>query len=295
ILILFTIRVKELISNGGKIISIFWQLILVPFLSLKNVIKLLLTTITIPFMCIWIILYNVHEFYTTFEGFRITTNQIAFFMICEKYFSPEARLSSLHFLLFYTVLAYLQRSLVTRQWSQSFYETNIRNFLKLTTWFIAVRLAKGVAMAFVLIIFTMHFNDIEPSLPFLGMTFLYFILTQKKWTGNENIISWIKSLRIDHLEEEEEFWVPFYCRVIPIALSGLYIGLLLVTTRHEVLCLVTTYTNIISPIILLKISYDEKNATHFGTFILFRRATAKELLENPTCAVCLDSMRTARF
>ena len=59
----------------------------------------------------------------------------------------------------------------------------MREFLKLTTWFIAVRLGKGVVMAFVLIMFTAQFNHIQPDITYIALTFTYFLITQKKWSG----------------------------------------------------------------------------------------------------------------
>ena len=71
----------------------------------------------------------------------------------------------------------------TRQWTQNLYAHDMREFLKLTTWFIAVRLGKGVVMAFVLIMFTAQFNHIQPDITYIALTFTYFLITQKKWSG----------------------------------------------------------------------------------------------------------------
>lgn len=58
-----------------------------------------------------------------------------------------------------------------------------RDLARLAVWYIATRLGKGVAMSFVLVMFTLQFSHVEPDLTFISITFTYFVLTQHKWTG----------------------------------------------------------------------------------------------------------------
>lgn len=65
-----------------------------------------------------------------------------------------------------------------RPWAHLLHETSAKDFIKLTTSFIVVRLGKGVILSFVLLTFTIHFNHLEPSFEFVCLTLSYFILTQ---------------------------------------------------------------------------------------------------------------------
>ncbi|XP_068203851.1 uncharacterized protein [Palaemon carinicauda] len=257
--------------------------------------KCLLMLITLPFTLVFgLFLPLIHNFYLAFEGFRVTSNQVVFFMLCERLITPHARLASLYFLLFYTVLAYLKKSLSTRQWSQigSTNSTSMQDFLRLTTWYIAVRLGKGVAMSFVLVMFTMQFNHIEPDFKYIAITFVYFTLTQRKCTGDERIVGWTRSLGLEVMEQEEEFWVPLVLQILPTVASAC--AMVPLCQTHLALCSVASYTNIIVPFILLKEQIDYHHLQHTDLLVNFRRATIKEIEAHSTCPVCLEDLRVAR-
>ncbi|KAK7069425.1 hypothetical protein SK128_022636, partial [Halocaridina rubra] len=149
----------------------------------------------------------------------------------------------------------------------------MRDFLKLTTWYIAVRLGKGVAMAFVLVMFTMQFNHIEPDVTYIAITFVYFVLTQRKWTGNERVVAWISALGLDGLEQDEEFWVPLFFQSLPVVASAVMMAYLFQT--HLALCAVASYTNIIVPLMLIKEQMDYHSIQHQDLLFKYRKATTQ--------------------
>lgn len=63
---------------------------------------------------IFFILQWSHFIYLQLEGVHITTMQVVFNMAAERLLCPDDKLCSLYVLLFYTVIAYVQRSLQVR-------------------------------------------------------------------------------------------------------------------------------------------------------------------------------------
>ncbi|XP_045612255.2 uncharacterized protein [Procambarus clarkii] len=252
----------------------------------------LLNALALPFIILYCVLRLLHRVYLTFDGFRITSNQVVFFLLLQQLVTPLAHLTALYFLLFYTVLHYLHKALFTRRWSGALHATEVRDLIRLTAWYMVVRLGKGVAMSFVLVMFTLQFNHVEADLVYIVTTFLYFVVTQRKWTGNERIVMWIRTLEMEFLEEEEEFWVPMLLRGVPVAASVCVAAPLTVSCPG--LVLVAVYTNLLVPGLLLRAEYLAHEARDGVVTSKCRRATAEEIAHNSTCPVCLEEVRQGR-
>ncbi|XP_071552501.1 uncharacterized protein [Panulirus ornatus] len=224
----------------------------------RQVLRCLLKAITMPFVFIFgCVVPVLHAVYLAFDGFRITSNQ-------------------------------------TRQWVRLVETTRLReDVARLTAWYVAARLGKGVAMSFVLVMFTLQFNHVEPDLLYMAVTFLYFVITQRKWTGNERIVSFIRALRLDLLEEEEEFWVPLLLRGVPLAASACT-AVLLAAASSPRLVVVAAYTNLLVPGQLLRQEYMTHATQHIVLSTKCSRATPQEASSHSPCPVCLEDLRQAR-
>ncbi|XP_050686091.1 RING finger protein 145-like isoform X3 [Eriocheir sinensis] len=234
----------------------------------------------------------IHETYMSLYGARITANQVVFFLMVQELVTPWAHLTSLYFLLFYTVLVYIHRALFGRHWAMRVQVGQSHDLARLAVWYIATRLGKGVAMSFVLVMFTLQFSHVEPDLTFISITFTYFILTQHKWTGEERIITWIRALRLPPLEEEEDFWVPLGALVLPLVMSA---GVaVVVAPSRPWLVVVAAYTNLLVPGLVVAQRVAGRDSPHAAVLTACRKATPKELEDRPTCPVCLEELRQAR-
>ncbi|KAG0726906.1 RING finger protein 145 [Chionoecetes opilio] len=214
-----------------------------------------------------------HHTYMTLHGARITASQ--------ELVTPWAHLTSLYFVLFYTVLLYIYRALFGRP----------------VTWLGTEcgkwrPVGKGWAISFGVGLFTFQCSSYRPNLTFIAVTFPYFMLTQHRWSGEEGIVRWIRALRLPLLEEEEAFWVPLGAHTLPIAAS-LVVGVMVVPVRPW-LVFVAAYTNLIVPGLLMARKVAGRDSPHAAVITTCRRATPEELEEHPTCPVCLEELRQAR-
>ncbi|KAK8395965.1 hypothetical protein O3P69_005213 [Scylla paramamosain] len=234
-----------------------------------------------------------HQTYLALHGVRITCNQIVFFLMLQEVVTPWAHLTALYFVLFYTVLLYIYRALFGRQWTRGVQVGGqSRDLARLAVWYIATRLGRGVAMSFVLVMFTVQFTHVEPDLAFISVTFPYYMLTAHRWSGQERIVSWIRALRLPLLEEEEDFWVPLGALALPVAAS-LGVGVMAAPSRPW-LAVVGCYTNLLVPCLLIARRVAGRDSPPAMVLTACRRATPEEVAERPTCPVCLDEMRQAR-
>ncbi|XP_045108658.1 uncharacterized protein LOC123503178 isoform X4 [Portunus trituberculatus] len=234
-----------------------------------------------------------HQTYLALHGVRITCNQIVFFLMLQEVVTPRAHLTALYFVLFYTVLLYIYRALFGRQWTRGVQVGGqSQDLARLAVWYIANRLGRGVAMSFVLVMFTVQFTHVEPDLAFISVTFPYYMLTSHRWSGEERIVSWIRALRLPVLEEEEDFWIPLGALALPMVAS-LGIGIIAAPSRPW-LAVVGCYTNLLVPGLLMARRVAGRDSPPAVVLTACRRATPEELAERPTCPVCLDEMRQAR-
>ncbi|XP_042866908.1 uncharacterized protein LOC122249821 isoform X3 [Penaeus japonicus] len=257
--------------------------------GLRVMIQCLLMALLLPFTFVRTLVPLVHNFYLSFEAFRVTSNQMVFFVLAEHAMTERPQRAAIYFLFFYTILIYLHKTLFRRQWGQNLNSTNLRDFMRLTAWYMAVRLGKGVALSFILVMFTVEFRHGEPQLSYIAVTFVYFSITQHKWTGNERIISWLKSLSLDIFEEEEELWVPLTLKAGTVLASVAVAAPL--TSSLPTLCAVAAYSNVVVPLVLLRVQFE----THHRRILSkYRRATQEEISAHSTCPVCLETLKVAR-
>ncbi|XP_047476641.1 uncharacterized protein LOC125030567 isoform X3 [Penaeus chinensis] len=219
---------------------------------LRVTLQCLLLVLLLPFTFVRTFVPLVHNFYLSFEAFRVTSNQ-------------------------------------RRQWGQTLNSTNLRDFLRLTAWYMAVRLGKGVALSFILVMFTVEFRHGEPQLSYIAATFVYFSITQHKWTGNERVVAWLRSLSLEFFEEEEELWVPLSFKAGTV-LASVAVAAPLAST-WPTLCAVAAYTNVLAPVILLRAQFETQHQTILNKY---RRATKEEISAHSTCPVCLETLKVAR-
>lgn len=57
-------------------------------------------------------------------------------------------------------------------------ETSSADFIRLTTAFVVARMGKAVVMGLVLLTFSLQFNDLEPPMSYVAVTFIYFTFSQ---------------------------------------------------------------------------------------------------------------------
>nr|XP_053655330.1 E3 ubiquitin-protein ligase HRD1-like isoform X1 [Cherax quadricarinatus]XP_053655331.1 E3 ubiquitin-protein ligase HRD1-like isoform X1 [Cherax quadricarinatus] len=281
--------------HTGLVASLGWVVVWVAHWTqvfLWHVLSMVVRALVVPLVVVGCILQLLHRLYLTFHGPRTTSNQVVFFLLVQQLVTPQAYLTALYFLLFYTILHYLHKALFTRHWVQTQQAREAQDLLRLMAWYITVRLGKGVAMSFVLVMFTLQFSHVEPDLVYIASTFIYFVITQRKWTGNERIVSWCRALQVGLLEEEEEFWVPLLLRWLPVAAS-LCVGALVVPS-WPLLVVVAAYTNLLVPGILLADEYLAHQARYSVLTTRCRRATPQEVAEDSMCPVCLDQVRQGR-
>ncbi|XP_063235109.1 uncharacterized protein LOC134538060 isoform X1 [Bacillus rossius redtenbacheri] len=243
----------------------------------------------------WFCSLWLHEVYSQLDGIHATTNQVLFFLLSEKLLCPDQRLSCLYVLLCYTVLAYLWRSLHTRQWSQLLHETSAADFIKLTTAFVVVRLGRGVAMSLVLLTFSLHFNHLEPGGAYVLFTATYFLLTQYRGEAGEETaaVSCARYLDLPVLEGLEEYWVPLLVRATAVLMSALVACVAALDASLLPLALLVGYSNVYVAGLRAAERLWEPLESQLAVVSAFPLASRSELRRrgDSTCAVCLDEMR----
>ncbi|XP_046388312.1 uncharacterized protein LOC124157533 isoform X2 [Ischnura elegans] len=271
---------------------------------------------------IWMLLRLFHQSYMRLDVIHTTTNQVAFFMLAEKVMCPDQRLVCLYMLLFYTVMAYLQRSLKLHNWTRIPGSQSSRgDFLRLTTAFVAIRLGKAVVVSLVLVMLRVNFKHLEPSFPYVAVTGIHFLVTQcctsvePAWGDEEGsvrpagyaitflaiVLRWLCPQ--EHMEGLEERWAAFLLRCTPNLMSAAMLGLALIRIVFN-LGRNTTLTGNLSVLILaayINLMADGLRAKREAWVPLARDMN---LLSNfpvknikvapgeslPTCAICLDDM-----
>ncbi|XP_066993374.2 protein TRC8 homolog isoform X2 [Anabrus simplex] len=250
----------------------------------------------------WLLMVWFHEIYCGLRRTHTTVTQILFFLIAEKALCPDQRFISLYGLLFCTMLAYLYHSLQARHWTQLMFTTTTADFLRLTSAFIIIRLGKGVAMSFILISITLQFDHLEPSMSFIIVTVLYFVLTQfLKTAGKENIVVYfIQQLELNLFDGLEEYWIPLILNSITVLLT---LGNVVIAFYNNIenlpLCLIVSYSNVV---VVAQQMFDEYLLPLRDQQLLMERypfANKEQLAQfgDGVCAVCLDDMHlfTARI
>ncbi|XP_015903522.1 E3 ubiquitin-protein ligase RNF139 [Parasteatoda tepidariorum] len=232
-------------------------------------------------------------------------NQVLFFMLCDCWFCPEDRLTSLYSLLFYNVLGYLfayaDQLLSLQDYSPVIRvseHSNIRH-LAMTATKVVLDLAKVVTFiitgVFVLLVFGLeqgleHFN---PTWTYVVITLFYYVITEP--TCQKKGTSLLTMLQIIYLENLEQLWYPVLIRVFSSFTSLLMIIIAWFCTGGGwVLMFSSGYINVY---LCLKDMGDHWNKLLIEKSVLdkYRYATKDELNEkDDVCAVCLLSMKRAR-
>ncbi|XP_054716247.1 RING finger protein 145 homolog [Uloborus diversus] len=248
---------------------------------------------------------NSVETYQRSEAMASLINQIMFFMLCDRWFCPEEKLTGLYALLFYNVICYLlmytQRLVYLQDITPIVFvseHSNIRH-LAMTATKVMLEFTRAVTFVvtgvFMLLVFGLeqgleHFN---PTWYYIGITAIYFTITER--TCQEKIPSLLTYLNCDMFESLENLWTPVLVRLCSSIASGLMILLVFICSHENwILLSAASFINVYMTIrdidqhwqALMK----EKSSIH-----KFRFASAQELSDNDdVCAICLQGMSSAR-
>ncbi|XP_071444416.1 uncharacterized protein [Hetaerina americana] len=270
---------------------------------------------------LWMLLRLFHQSYMRLDVIHTTTNQVTFFMLAEKVMCPDQRLVCLYMLLFYTVMAYLQRSLKLHHWTRIPSSHSRGDFLRLTTAFVAIRLGKAVVVSLVLVMLRVNFKHLEPSFPYVAVTGAHFLMTQccssaePAWGDEEGsihpsgyaitflalLLRWLCPQ--EQMEGLEDRWAAFLLRCAPSVMSAAMIGIavmnsilhlgrnIMASGNLSVLVL-AAYINLIADGLRAKreawepLARDMNILSHFPV----KNIKVKAGDSLPTCAICLDDM-----
>lgn len=239
------------------------------------------------------------------ETISTLVNQVMFFMLCERWFCPEERLTAMYSLLFYNVFGYLV-SYATKLITLHNYSpivrvsehTNIKH-LALTATKIVLDFTKAVTFAITLVFMVLAFGleqgleHFNPTWMYIFLTAIYFMLTEKDCQEKATIV--LNWLQMDFFENLETFWSPFLVRLLSSMGSGLMISIVwFFTDGGWILVFAASYVNVFLPLKEMdrywKVLHQERLC-----LIKYRFASRRELKErDDDCPVCLQRMKCAR-
>ncbi|XP_015910985.1 RING finger protein 145 homolog [Parasteatoda tepidariorum] len=239
------------------------------------------------------------------EAMSSLINQIMFFMLCDRWFCPQEKLTGLYALLFYNVICYLllytQRLVYLQDITPIVFvseHSNIRH-LAMTATKVMLEFTRAVTFVitgvFMLLVFGLeqgleHFN---PTWYYIGITALYFTLTER--TCQEQIPSLLTYLKCEKFDSLESLWTPVLVRVFSSVASGFMI-LLVFVCSHEDWILLTAAS-------FINVYMCAKDLDQHWQVLMkerssidkYRYASRQELTDNDdVCAVCLQDMSCAR-
>lgn len=239
------------------------------------------------------------------EAMASLINQIMFFMLCDRWFCPQEKLTGLYALLFYNVICYLlmytQRLIYLQDITPVVFMSEHSNIqhLAMTATKVMLEFTRAVTFVitgvFMLLVFGLeqgleHFN---PTWYYIGITAIYFTLTER--SCQEKIPSLLTYLNCDFFESLENLWTPVLVRLCSSLASGLMILLVFICSHENwILLTAASFINVYMTIRDLdqhwqalmkeKLSIDK-----------YRYASMKEINDNDdVCAICLQSMSSAR-
>ncbi|XP_037557522.1 uncharacterized protein LOC119434443 [Dermacentor silvarum] len=157
------------------------------------------------------------------EGMLLLLNQVLFFMLCDRWFCPDDRLTGLYSLLFYNILCYLCHYAANvfslRDYTPYVHvsdQSKIRH-LAMSVTKVVLDLTKGVTFVitgvFMLLVFGLEqgLEHFSPSWPYLALTSAYFALTERACQERlPTVLGW---LQLASLENLEPLWAPVLCRL----------------------------------------------------------------------------------
>lgn len=239
------------------------------------------------------------------EAMGCLINQIMFFMLCDRWFCPQEKLTGLYALLFYNVICYLlmytQRLIYLSDITPIVYlseHSGIRH-LAMTATKVMLEFTRAVTFVvtgvFMLLVFGLeqgleHFN---PTWYYIGITALYFTLTER--SCQEKIPSLLTYLNCDFFESMENLWTPVLVRLCSSLASGLMILLVFICSHENIILLAAA--SFINVYMTIKDLDQHWQALMKEKLSLekYRHATQQEIKENDdVCAICLQEMSTAR-
>ncbi|KAG8190137.1 hypothetical protein JTE90_026705 [Oedothorax gibbosus] len=239
------------------------------------------------------------------EAIASLINQIMFFMLCDRWFCPEEKLTGLYALLFYNVICYLliytQRLVYLQDMTPVVFiseHSNVRHLAMTATLFM-LEFTRAVTFVitgvFMLLVFGLeqgleHFN---PTWCYVFITAVYFTLTER--TCQEKIPSMLAYLKSDMFESLENLWTPVLVRIGTSIASGLMILLVFIWSNDDwILLAFASFINVYVTV---------KDMDHYWQVLMkeksciskYRFASVQELMDNDdVCAICLQNMAWAR-
>lgn len=240
------------------------------------------------------------------EAMGCLINQIMFFMLCDRWFCPEEKLTGLYALLFYNVICYLlmytQRLIYLSDITPIVLmseHSGVRH-LAMTATKVMLEFTRAVTFVvtgvFMLLVFGLeqgleHFN---PTWYYIGITALYFTLTER--SCQEKIPSLLTYLNCDFFESMESLWTPVLVRLCSSLASGLMILLVFVCSHENLMLLAAaSFINVYMTVKDLDQHWQALMKEKLS-IEKYRPATQQEIKENDdVCAICLQEMSSARI
>lgn len=249
--------------------------------------------------------HNRHESLQRSEAMASLINQIMFFMLCDRWFCPDEKLTGLYALLFYNVICYLliytQRLVYLQDIAPTVFmseHSNIRH-LAMTATKVMLEFTRAITFVitgvFMLLVFGLeqgleHFN---PTWYYIIITVLYFTLTER--SCQERFPELLVWLHWDVFENLENLWTPVLLRMSSCLASGLMILLVFFYSNENcVLLLAASFINVYMGIRDIDHHW-QALMKEKSTLDKYRYATWQEIYAmDDVCAVCLTSMTCAR-
>lgn len=239
------------------------------------------------------------------EAMASLINQIMFFMLCDRWFCPQEKLTGLYALLFYNVICYLlmytQRLLYLQDITPVVFvseHSNVRH-LAMTATKVMLEFTRAVTFVitgvFMLLVFGLeqgleHFN---PTWYYIVITVIYFTLTER--TCQEKIPSLLTYLDCEYFESLENLWTPVLVRLCSSLASGLMILLVFICSHENwILLAAASFINVYMTVKDLDQHWQALMKEKL-CIDKYRYATLQEINYNDdVCAICLQKMSTAR-
>lgn len=164
------------------------------------------------------------------SGVTNLMNQIMFFLLCDRIFCPQQKLTGLYSLLFYNVLSYMI-SYAKEVFSLTAYspivviteESNLGH-LAMTATKLVLDITKAITFVitgvFMLLLFGIpsqtHYS---PTYGYIFVTLSYYCLTERV-TNDEKVSDLLTFFRFEALESLEILWTPVLIRIMTSFSSG---------------------------------------------------------------------------
>lgn len=235
------------------------------------------------------------------------TNQIVFFMLADRVFASESKVTCLYTLMFYNVIAYCigyTKELIEKEdWSPyvTLTETSKIKHLAMSATKMVFEWTKAVTfivtLTFMLLVFGLEqgLHRYRPSTVYTIVTWIYYMATEKLFV--RMFPSALTLLRLEALENLEELYAPVILKSFTIAVSGLLVSILALLPFASGRLLVTAiYFNVyLRAKDLLRISAAALKLER-DTLNGYKRATGRQIQRyDDVCAICLCDMTRARI